>query len=163
MDTQGFRDLMSRLPRGVTILSVSAGETTHGMTASDVIGLSLEPLLFLVSVAKSARAHDVFEAGATHFVVNFLALDQAKASDIFADKVLSDEERWSSVTTHPSTVGPPRIDGCIGWFDCRITDRLPGGDHTIYLGEVVDVALGEDKPPLVHYRRSYRAIAPAEA
>lgn len=156
-DPQAYRQVMRRFPQGVTVVSLRAGEIEHGMTASSVASLSMDPPLFLVCVDKTARAHDLFpRAGA--FVVNLLAQDQAEVSNVFARKELTDDERWAEVTTHESAVGAPRLDGCVGWFDCRLTDALPGGDHTIYVGEVVEAIPGADKPPLVYHDGAYRRL-----
>lgn len=160
-DKDAFRAVMRRYPTGVTVVTTRAGEVDHGMTANAVVPVSLEPILFLISVDHTARLHDLVpEAGS--FVVNMLSAEQEKVSRTFALKELSDEERWATVTTHPSTVGALRIDGCVGYLDCRLTDSFPGGDHTLYLGEVVEVVAGADRPPLLFYGSAYRSLAPDE-
>ena len=150
---------MRRYPTGVTVITVNAGDVHHGMTANAVAPVSLDPLLYLVCVDHIARAHDLI-AEARHYVVNLLAEDQAELSRVFAVPDITDEERWTGVATHDSTLGARRIDGCMGYFDCRVTDALPGGDHTIYVGEVVDTELGRDAPPLVFRDRGYHRLAP---
>lgn len=155
-----FREFMRRYPTGVTVVTMRAGEVDHGMTANAVTPLSLDPLLYLVCVDQGARAHDLM-AAAGHFVVNMLAADQQDVSRAFALKDLSDEERWAQVTTEPSSLGAFRIAGCLGYLECQLTDSFAGGDHTIYVGEVVRADSGEDKAPLIFYGGSYRELAAA--
>jgi flavin reductase (DIM6/NTAB) family NADH-FMN oxidoreductase RutF len=38
-----------------------------------------------------------------------------------------------------------------------VTEQVPGGDHSIFIGEVVHAETGEGKP-LVYYRSGYRQI-----
>jgi flavin reductase (DIM6/NTAB) family NADH-FMN oxidoreductase RutF len=150
---------MRRYPTGVTVVTIRHGKVDHGMTANSITTLSLDPPLMLVCVRKTARAHDIMREGG-HFVVNLLAYDQAEVSRIFADESLTDDERWATVTTQESTIGGLRIDGCMGYLDCKITDAFDGGTHTIYIGEVVKLDEGEDKTPLIFHGAGYRELAP---
>ena len=54
--------------------------------------------------------------------------------------------------------GTLRIDGAYG--DIRVVSQLPGGDHTIFVGEVVSVRTSSSgEAPLVYYRSGYRKLA----
>ena len=55
--------------------------------------------------------------------------------------------------------GIPILEGCLAILECRTQEQLPGGDHTIFIGEVEAVHLGEGEP-LVYYRGGYRAASP---
>lgn len=156
---QAYRALMRRYPTGVTIVTTRDGDVDHGMTANAVASVSLDPILFSVCVAKGARLHDHLSR-AGHFVVNLLADDQAEASTAFADKKLSDEDRWKTVTTHESRLGGLRIDGCLGYLECEVVDTFEAGSHSIFLGRVQAIDMGEDKSPLLFYGGGYRAVAP---
>ena len=54
--------------------------------------------------------------------------------------------------------GVPLIEGAICTIECRVKEQVPGGDHSIFIGEVVDAQTGEGKP-LVYYRSGYRQIS----
>ena len=47
----------------------------------------------------------------------------------------------------------------LAWVDCRLTDRLPGGDHEIFIGRIV-AGNAEDGDPLLFFGGAYRNIAP---
>jgi len=51
----------------------------------------------------------------------------------------------------------PLIDGAICALECRLHAQLPGGDHSIFVGEVVDARVTDDAP-LVYFRSGYREI-----
>lgn len=156
---QSYRELMRRYPTGVTVVTTRDADVDHGMTANAVSSVSLDPVLFSVCVAKEARLHAYMDR-ARHFVVNLLASDQAEVSTTFAKKDLSDAERWATVTTHESSLGGLRIDGCIGYLECEVVDAFEAGSHTIFLGEVRVIDEGADKPPLLFYGGGYRRLAP---
>lgn len=155
-DEQLYKAALRRLPTGISVVTSRDGDQVHGMTANTVTSVSIDPLLIAVSVARSARAHGFLERSGA-YVVNVLAHDQGHVSEAFA--TLSDEQRWASVTTHAPGGGIPRIDGCTAWLQCRVWASFPGGDHTLYLGQVVDIELGEDRPPLVRWEGRYYGIA----
>lgn len=155
---QAFRQLMRRYPTGVTVITAHAGDVHHGMTANSVTTLSLDPPSYVICVAKDARLHPVIEQART-FCVNLLAADQADVSTTFADKVLSDDERWATVTSRESTIGARLIDGCTGYAECTVSASFDGGTHTIYVGEVTRLEPGTEKPPLVFYGGGYRELA----
>lgn len=159
VDGQAFRMHMRRYPTGVTVITSHAGDVHHGMTANSVTTLSLEPPSYLICVKKDARLHPVIEA-AQHFCVNLLAADQGAVSATFANIDLTDDERWETVSFRDSGIGARVIDGCTGYAECKVTASYDGGTHTIYIGEVMRLEAGEEKPPLVFYGGRYRELAP---
>jgi flavin reductase (DIM6/NTAB) family NADH-FMN oxidoreductase RutF len=48
--------------------------------------------------------------------------------------------------------------GALGWLECRLVDEVAAGDHTLFVGEVLSVELGEPAPPLVHIESKYRSL-----
>jgi flavin reductase (DIM6/NTAB) family NADH-FMN oxidoreductase RutF len=53
--------------------------------------------------------------------------------------------------------GSPIIRGGIGFIDCIIVGTYPAGDHTVFLGEVIDLS-SENKRPLLYLDRKYVAL-----
>jgi flavin reductase (DIM6/NTAB) family NADH-FMN oxidoreductase RutF len=52
------------------------------------------------------------------------------------------------------------LEGCLAFLDCRIVASYPGGDHTIFLGQVEDLGILQGGDPLVFYRSQYRSLGP---
>ncbi|HVL81482.1 MAG TPA: flavin reductase family protein [Actinomycetota bacterium] len=155
-----YRTVMRRLPTGVCVLTMRGEDGPHGMTANTVTSVSLDPLLLLACIDRTARAHGWIESSG-EFVVNVLGAGQADLSRRFAVRDLSDAERWEGVRTVPSrTLDIPRIAGCNGYIECRVRDTHDGGDHSIFVAEVVDVEPALDAQPLVFWKRSYRTVTP---
>jgi NAD-dependent dihydropyrimidine dehydrogenase PreA subunit len=86
--------------------------------------------------------HPVFFK-AEHFAVNILADDQIEWSNRFAK---SFQEKFAGLEVHIGLGGVPLLRGCSAWLQCRVFSRIPGGDHTIYLGEVHSIDRAERKP-----------------
>ncbi len=153
-----FRRVMGRFATGVTIVTSRLGQELHGMTANALTSVSLEPPLVLVCVDKSADSHDIIERSGI-FAVNILSREQEQLSVAFAIKEGEAAHRLGDVPHHTRATGAPVIDGSLAYLDCRVVERYSGGDHTIFLGEVVDAGSLDDERPLIVYQGRYLGLA----
>lgn len=160
IDARRFRDAIGRFATGVTVVTAAAGGQVRGMTANAVSSLSLDPTLLLVCVQRTASAHAMIEqAGA--FAVNILAADQRPLADLFA-RVGEFDAPMGGVPFHPGSTGAPVLDGSLASIECVLQERLDGGDHSIFIGRVIDIVMPRpDVEPLIFFRGAYREIAPA--
>ena len=155
IDDAQFKLAMSHFASGVTVVTTEHDGTPYGLTVASFASLSLHPPLVLISIEKTVKSHDAI-AGAGKFGVSVLRSDQAEVSGRFASKKI--EDKFAGVDVRRGELGVPLLDGAICTLECRITDQLPGGDHTIFVGEVVD-AQTSDGAPLVYFRSGYRELA----
>jgi flavin reductase (DIM6/NTAB) family NADH-FMN oxidoreductase RutF len=158
VDPRSYRDAVGRFPTGVTVLSAQLGGRHHAMTANSFTSVSLDPVLVLVCVDRSARLHDLVLAAGT-WGVSVLGADAEEVSRRFADRGRAPGEGLTEVPHHygPHT-GAALLDDALATFECRTVAVHPGGDHTVLLGEVLGVAVPRpDDPALVYYRGEYRS------
>lgn len=149
---------MGRFATGVTIVTSRCGDELHGMTANSVTAVSLNPPLVLVCIDRSADSHDIIaESGI--FAVNILSREQERLSSQFAVKEGEAAHGLDDVPHHARATGAPIIDGGLAYLDCRVFERYPGGDHTIFVGEVVDAGPLDGTDPLIFYRGRYLGLA----
>ncbi|AEB12005.1 4-hydroxyphenylacetate 3-monooxygenase reductase subunit [Marinithermus hydrothermalis] len=148
-----FREALSRWASGVTVLTSRDAHEVRGMTASAFSSVSLEPPLVLVCVDERANILPVIERS-KRFVVNLLAAQQAHVSDHFAGK--SDP----ALLERPPfpEAGDPVLEGALASLVCTVWALYPGGDHRIVVGEVKEIVLGDERPPLVYWKRAYRRV-----
>ena len=146
-----FRQTLSRWPSGVTIVSVRDGETEHGITVSAFSSLSLEPPLIGVAIARRARAHGFLER-VPCFAVSVLREDQRHLSEHFAGRPVDLAE-----PPFEPLGELPVVRGAVAQIVCTIVQRLPVGDHTLYVGQI-DVARVSDEAPLAYHRGGYHRI-----
>ena len=145
LDTELFREVFGRFATGVAVITSAGPAGEGGMTANALCSLSLEPLLALVCFENQARTLPIVrEAG--RFGVNILASGQEELARVFASK-LPEAEKLEGVDHH-FDAGVPVIDGVLAWAACELRELIAGGDHTIAIGEVVALALGEGEPLL---------------
>jgi flavin reductase (DIM6/NTAB) family NADH-FMN oxidoreductase RutF len=153
IDDAQFKLALSHFASGVTVVTTEHEGARYGMTVASFASLSLRPPLVLVCIEKSAKSHDAIRDSAK-FGVSILAHSQADISGKFASRA---DDKFSGVDVRTGELGIPLIEGAICTLECRVHQQLTGGDHTIYVGEVVDAQVRDDAP-LVYFRAAYREI-----
>ena len=155
-DPKEQRRIFGRFATGVTVLSTIADNETWGMTANAVTSLSLEPPLVLVAIVRNS-ATDSYVKASRCFALNILTAEQKHLSTRFSGPGPRD---FSDLETKTAVTGCPILVGAMGWVDCRLVDVYSGGDHEIFIGEIVagDAQDGEKKP-LLFYSGQYARLA----
>ena len=147
-----LRALMRRVPAPVAVVSVDVEGERLGLTVGSVVSLSLEPPLLAVGVSRQAALHELLRRTET-FGVSFLAADQERLAQHFARGV-PPIGLWTGVELRDGD-GPPLLSGAAGWAVCRRTEEHPGGDHTLFAGEVLSVEAGPGAGGLVYMEQRY--------
>ncbi len=149
-----FRNALSRFPSGVTVVTTKdAAGNLHGITVSAFCSVSLVPPMVLICIEKSTASHDSFaESGV--FVVNVLHESQQNLSQRFAAPA---EDKFSDVEFHLGIEGVPVLNHALANVECRLKHGYDAGDHTIFVGEVEHVTIGEGDP-LVYFHHDYAGV-----
>ena len=156
LDSGGFRTALGQFATGVTVVTTKATNGDRiGLTANSFNSASLDPPMVLWSLRNDSLNFDVF-ANANHFAVNVLAADQVEVSRRFSRFV---EDRFAGLDCTEGIGGAPLIAGCAATFQCRNVHRYSGGDHGIFVGEVLDFEI-HDRTPLVFHRGDYTVTMP---
>ena len=149
--SRGFRAALGQFATGVTVVTTRAQNGDRiGLTANSFNSASLDPPMVLWSLKNDSANFGVF-AEASHFAVNVLAADQVDVSQRFSREV---EDRFAGLDCSEGAGRAPIIAGCAATFQCRNVHRYSGGDHAIFVGEVLDFEVN-DRTPLVFHRGGY--------
>jgi flavin reductase (DIM6/NTAB) family NADH-FMN oxidoreductase RutF len=89
------------------------------------------------------------------FTVNMLRASAEALARRFASPDIVD--KFKDVPHHFAPSGAPILDDALAWLDCGVRQVLPGGDHTIFIGEIRD-GDGREGAPLLHYRGAYARL-----
>lgn len=149
-----FRAVMRNLAEGVTVITTEADGEVFGVTATSFTSMSLEPPLVGVALAKTSRTHGAV-GRSRKFAANILREDQAEIARKYAETMATD--RFDRVDVKVGSTGMPLLLGVIGSLECRVTERFDAGDHTIFLGEVLEITLDEGRP-LIYFQGEYRRL-----
>jgi flavin reductase len=163
-----FRRAAAQFATGVAVVTSMADDVPVGTTVNAFSTVCLDPPTLLVCLRHGSRLlADVERSGI--FAVTVLAADQQRQAAWFASRTRpTGAAAFVGMSTRPAPVtGCLLLADGLAYFDCRVRDLCPSGDHTIVLGEVV--SCGELWPgePLVFVGSGYAAVtrtaAPAYA
>jgi flavin reductase (DIM6/NTAB) family NADH-FMN oxidoreductase RutF len=156
-----FRDVMGRFATGVTLVTAARDGVFTGLTANAVCSLSLEPMLALVCVDLTAETHPfITQTGA--FAINILRDEQQSISRQFATKDPGKDQAIRNLPHRVSASGCPILSEALAFVECRVVDEVHAGDHTIFIGEVVEAGLHGEGQPLLFYAGKYRDLLPLD-
>jgi flavin reductase (DIM6/NTAB) family NADH-FMN oxidoreductase RutF len=149
-----YRGIMRNLAAGVTVVTTELDGRFFGMTATSFTSVSLEPMLVQVALEKTSRTHAAVQQ-ARKFGVNILGGDQEAIARKCSETLASD--RFDDIDVKAGEIGVPLIIGAIGTLECELVDEMQGGDHTVFVGEVLH-GFASDGPPLIYFRGDYRSL-----
>jgi flavin reductase (DIM6/NTAB) family NADH-FMN oxidoreductase RutF len=161
VDSQSFRATLAQWASGVTIVTTIHDGERVGITASSFSSLSLEPPRILICVAKRLFTHKAIEASHV-FAVNILSAAQQEWGMRFAGMIPEGQDRFAEIETFIAETGAPLLPDVLGWLDCRLSAAHDGGDHTIFVGDVVVTSAVEMGEPILYYHRHWRRMAAVE-
>jgi flavin reductase (DIM6/NTAB) family NADH-FMN oxidoreductase RutF len=153
VDDAQFKHALSHFASGVTIVTTAHEGTDYGLTVASFASLSLSPPLVLVCISKSSSSHEPIVKSGT-FGVSILGSDQEAISGRFAAR---GGDKFAGLEIRRGTLGVPLIANALAALECRVHDQVVGGDHSIFIGEVVDT-LTREGAPLLYFRAAYREM-----
>jgi len=161
MDTaskgDAFRSAMRRVPAVVTIVTTSDAGEMRGITIGSFTSVALDPPLISFNVGQEGRMHGVLLT-ASHFAVHLISQQQTHLCEHFATPDLTSAEQFSTVRHHLDAYGVPILEDALVVLRCQRHDVFEAGDHSIILGQVIDIDEANDGEPVLYYNRSYRNI-----
>nr|WP_202031805.1 flavin reductase [Paraburkholderia sacchari] len=146
---------MGSFTTGVTIITTRSAEGEPvGVTANSFNSVSLTPPLVLWSLAKNSRSLRAFESN-SHWGVHILSAHQEGLSNRFAK---SGEDKFLGVDVEDGAGDIPLLSDCCARLQCKTIFRYEGGDHIIFVGEVLEFDRSE-LPPLAFHAGQYALAA----
>jgi flavin reductase (DIM6/NTAB) family NADH-FMN oxidoreductase RutF len=149
-----FRAALGQFAAGVTVVTTRDGAGRPlGLTVTAFSSVSLEPPLVLVCVDNRSEANAGFRDSKL-FGVSVLNEDQQAVSRRFA---AGGPAKFDGFELSAGRNGVLLVPGALAHLECRVVAAHPGGDHTIYVGEVLTLAAWPGRP-LVHQGSGYRRL-----
>ncbi len=158
IDPEAFRQVMSQFASGVTVVTTVLDGRHHGLTVSAFTSLSLSPPLVLACIDKRIQAHEFIETSGA-FAVNILCADQVELGRRFAGLLPGVTDRFEGLEYATAVTGSPILRDSLGWVDCSLWRRYDGGDHSIFVGEVLQSSTSAGVPLLYHNREWLQSAA----
>jgi len=160
IDQSDYRTALGCFATGVTVVTALGPRGEHlGITVNSFNSVSLDPPLVLWSLGRQAFSLKAF-LSTDHFVVNVLREGQEHLSGRFARTL---EDKWSGIDYVTWDSDCPVLPESVACFECRTRHTYRGGDHVIFVGEVINLTYDPSGRPLIFHHGRYRSLEQAPA
>lgn len=146
--------VLRKIQSGLFIITTKSGERVNGMTAAWVIRASIEPPMVSVSIGKTRYSHGLIKESGV-FAVNILKDGQIDIGKHFGFQSGRRTNKFEKIEYETRTTGSPILKDIAGYLDCRVVSSCDAGDHTIFVGEVVDAGIEHDVKPMLYIHEEF--------
>ncbi len=149
MDPQEKKVALRAITYGLYVMTAADGDAFAGGGVNWLTQVSFEPPLVAAGVKVDSGLDALIEKTGK-FAVNVLADDQLDIAKAFFRSTAVEGDR---INGHKFERGvatdAPILDEVPYWFECRVTDTVARGDHTVFVAEVVGAGVRDaSKVPL---------------
>ncbi|MFO7963388.1 MAG: flavin reductase family protein [Desulfobacterales bacterium] len=136
---------VGRMTYGIYALTAAYEDVINAMIASWVSQVSHDPYLIMVGIHPNRFSHHLIE-NSGRFALHVMAEHQIDLMRQF--KLRDPNAKFSGLDWTPGKTGCPILADCICFMECEVTQRLMPGNHTLFIGNVVNAGVNADKTPL---------------
>ncbi|KAF0122320.1 MAG: NAD(P)H-flavin oxidoreductase [bacterium] len=136
---------LEKMTYGLYILTAKMGKEINGMIASWVSQVSFNPPLVMAVIRRNRYSHKMVKESGV-FALNVLGKDNSGLVSKF--KAPTPEEKFKGIRWETKTTGAPIISETVAYMDCNLVNSIDTGDHTIFIGEIVDADTLKDGIPM---------------
>ncbi|MCH8940104.1 MAG: flavin reductase family protein [Chloroflexi bacterium] len=151
MDEDAKKTALRMIPYGMYVLTTKSkdGKDVGAATVNWLTQTSFSPPLIAVGIKADSGTHQhIKDTGV--FAVNVIGTDQKDMAFTFFKSLERDgntiggqEFEDSAETKSPLLLSSP------AWWDCKVVGEVAKGDHTLFVGEVVDAGVRREDKTIV--------------
>jgi len=153
---ESFRDGMAKLCSAVTIVTSDGPAGLAGFTATAVSSVTDQPPTLLVCINRNGSAHATVATNGV-VAVNTLAAHHVGLSTLFGGRTPL-AERFAAAHWLRGETGAPMLADALTSFECRITQTLDVGTHSVLICTVVGILIAAESAGLAYFGRAYHRI-----
>ena len=147
MDADVKKKVLRQITYGLYVASAADGDMVSAGTVNWLSQASFGPPLVMMGVKKDSGLHETVKRS-NSFVVNILSADQKQLAEDFFRPTTVEGNLVNGHPFQPGTTGAPVLDEAYSYFECRVTGSLEQGDHSVFVGEVIEAGNRRDDKPL---------------
>jgi len=145
-----MQDIVTKaITHGVYIVTTRTKEKVNGMTAAWLSQVSMNPVLLMVSIAPARYTHGLIKDSG-YFAINVLSDGQEGLAQSFGFRSGRKHDKFQNVPYFDAPNGSPVLKDAMAFFECKLVDAFTAGDHSLFIGNVVEAKLlKSDQEPLI--------------
>ena len=149
IESSKLTQALRQITYGFYILTAKNGDQIAAGTVNWVSQVSFEPPQVMVAVKKNSRLHEAIPAG-NHFALNIVDKEHKHMVSPFFKPTKIEGHQLNGFPYQDGRSGCPLLIDASAFVECRLVQTVSGGDHTVYIGEVVNAGVHErEAVPLV--------------
>lgn len=135
MMEQEWQRALGKMVYGIYVLTTAHGKEMNGMIASWATQVSYEPPLLLAAVHPNRYSHNLIRKSGA-FALHVIAKEQKELLSRF--KGPDPAAKFSDIAWHRGKSGSPILQDCLAYLDCEVKESFTPGNHTLFIGEIID-------------------------
>lgn len=130
---------LNQITNGLFLIGARSADGTelNGMTATWLTQLSFEPRLVGVAIENGSHTHGLISESGV-YTVNVVRDGDEELVSQFTQPQEKVGDKLGRTSFHIGQTGAPIFDDCISFVECELDQALVLGDHTLFVGRVVD-------------------------
>jgi flavin reductase (DIM6/NTAB) family NADH-FMN oxidoreductase RutF len=135
----------NHMTNGIYVLTTRHKEKINAMIVSWATQISYDPPMILIAVHPKRYSHQLIEKSKC-FALHIIGHTQQEmikrmmGPDPFA--------KFANLDWRPGLTGCPILNDCLAWFECQIKQQHQPGNHTLFMGQVLNANMVSPGQPL---------------
>lgn len=154
MNAEAKTKVLEAFPYGLYAIGVREGGERNAFTANWVMQCSFDPPLVAVAVENDGKSIGMMRSSKV-FSVNVFDASQRREAGRLARPAAKAPDKLSEVRCVDGVTGAPLLEDSLGYVECRIVSECPAGDHTLFIGEVVEAGVFHEGKALEIHEAGY--------
>ena len=151
----------------ITNVGLITSDGPHGpnvMAAEWTYQVSYSPGLIAISIGHLKATHENIRA-TKEFGVSIAATDQTVLASIAGGSTGKEVRKIAALQElgfgfwKAKRIKPMLVEGAAAQFECRLVEEIRLGDHTLFVGEVLEATADPAKEPLAYHQGRYGRVA----
>lgn len=143
---------IGRIPSGCSILTTVHNGRSTGLLVSWVQQAAFDPPTVTACLKHGRPAIKLIDAS-ERFLLNVIGTDSADLMKHFGRGFSLKEDAFEDLSVRETAFGP-LIESCIAHLGCQVINKVPTGDHHLYVAEVVGGGIVEEASSYTHLRKN---------
>jgi len=145
---------LAALTTGIYVLTVRAGGIQHGMSSSWATQVSGDPVLVMAAVDRQHFTHQMLLDSGT-FALNIVGAQSKHLEDYFYSAQSRRPDNLAPFALETGVTGTPLLREALASLECRLVSTHAAGDHTLFVGAVVEARIRTSDRPLTSRELPY--------
>ena len=147
MDSNQKKKALRSLTYGLYVATARDATGYAGGTINWLSQSSFTPPLIMAGIQRDSSLHQAILVSRA-FAIHVVGKSQKDLAMKFFKGAEASGETLNGYCFETGATGAPILVDPPAWFECRVVEEIRRGDHTIFVGEVVNAGVRSDEEPL---------------